>query len=57
MKGGGGELAYEMGRDTGHLAEECIGFWSHLRCSGENAIMYSPYGAVKISVWASREEI
>ena len=45
---GGGGLAYEMGRDTGHLTEECIGFWSHLRCSGENAIMYSPYGAVKI---------
>ena len=31
--------------------------WSHLGCSGENAIICSPYIAVKVSFRVSREEI
>ena len=34
-----------------------FGFWSHLGCFGENAIMCSPYVAVKVSFRVSREQI
>ena len=34
-----------------------FGFWSHLGCSGENAIICSPYVAVKVWFRVSREEI
>ena len=34
-KGGGGDSAYEKGGDA-----RCL-FWSHLGCSGQNAIMFS----------------
>lgn len=34
-----------------------FGFWCPLGCSGENAIICSPYIAVKISFMVSREEI
>ena len=33
--GGGGDSAYEKGGDA-----RCL-FWSHLGCSGQNAIMFS----------------
>ena len=34
-KGGGGGSAYERGGDA-----RCL-FWSHLGCSGQNAVMFS----------------
>ena len=34
-----------------------FGFWSHLGCSGENAMICSQYVAVKVSFRISREEI
>ena len=34
-----------------------FGCWSHLGCSGENAIICTPYVAVKVSFRVSREEI
>ena len=34
-KGAGGDSAYEKGGDA-----RCL-FWSHLGCSGQNAIMFS----------------
>ena len=34
-KGGGGASAYERGGDA-----RCL-FWSHLGCSGQNAVMFS----------------
>ena len=34
-----------------------FGFWSHLGYSGQNAIICSPYVAVKVSFKVAREEI
>ena len=41
--GGGGVLSYERGGDARRLA---FGFWSHLGCSGKNAIIFSRDGLV-----------
>ena len=46
-------LAYERGGDALGLANCCK---SHVGCSGENAIICSPYLAVKVSFRVSREE-
>ena len=44
--GGGGRLPYKKGRDARHLSHRVVnfGFWSHLRCSGKNAIICSREG-------------
>ena len=34
-----------------------VGFWSHLACSEESAIICSPFVAVKVSFRVSREQI
>ena len=42
---GGGELPYERGGDARRLAQSVnFGFWSHLECSGQNAIVFSRKG-------------
>ena len=39
--------AYERGGDARRLAQGVnFGFWSHLRCSGQNAIIFSREGLV-----------
>ena len=41
----GGGLPYERGGDARRLAQGVIfGFWSHLECSGQNAIIFSRKG-------------
>ena len=44
--GGGGGLPYKKGRDARRLAYRDVnfGFWSHLGCSGQNAIICSHEG-------------
>ena len=43
--GGGVELPYERGGDARRLAQGVIfGFWSHLECSEQNAIIFSRKG-------------
>ena len=44
----GGGLLYERGEDARRLV-----FWSHLGCSGQNAIILSREGLVRVA----REEI
>ena len=34
-----------------------FGFWSHLGCSGQNAIICSPYVAVMVSFRVAPEEV
>ena len=47
---GGGDYAYETGGDVGMLVVSLRGvnfvFWSHLACSGQNAIIFSREGLV-----------
>ena len=45
--GGGGNSACERGGDARHLAQGVnFGFWSHLGCLGQNAIIFSREGLV-----------
>ena len=46
--GGGGDSAYKRGRDARRLSLRGVncGFWSHLECSGQNAIIFSREGLV-----------
>ena len=45
--GGGGDSAYEMvGMLVVSLRGVNFGFWSHLGCSGQNAIIFSREGLV-----------
>ena len=47
LPGGGGYSAYESGGDAPRLAYGVnLGFWSHLGCSGQNAIIFSREGLV-----------
>ena len=54
--GGGGNSAYERG-SVGMLVVSLrginFGFWSHLGCSRQNAIIFSREGPV----WVAREKI
>ena len=46
-EGGGGDSAYEMvGMLVVSLRGVNFGFWSHLGCSGQNAIIFSREGLV-----------
>ena len=44
----GGDSAYKRGRDARRLSLRGVncGFWSHLECSGQNAIIFSREGLV-----------
>ena len=44
--GGGGDSAYEMVGMLVSLRGVNLGFWSHLGCSGQNAIIFSHEGLV-----------
>ena len=45
--GGGGYSAYERGGDARRFVLVCkFWVWSHLGCSGKNAIIFSPEGLV-----------
>ena len=47
VPGGGGDLAYErVGMLVVSIRGVNFGFWSHLRCSVENAIIFSREGLV-----------